>query len=119
LGPWGVAAAKAAAGGAGAAVATGPRWGPIFSCARFADGQVASLERLGVELPDHFLGEGSFGELDKCEATGTPGLPVHGHDDVGWFCDGCEVSAKIGFSRAVRQISNKQTDCQCASLKGL
>jgi hypothetical protein len=25
------------------------------------------------------------------------------------------VSSKISFSRAVRQVSDKQTDCQCSS----
>jgi hypothetical protein len=34
---------------------------------------------------------------------------------VGWFRDGCEVSSKIRLSRAVRQVSDKQTDCQCSS----
>jgi len=93
------------------------RW-TIFACPSFADGQVASLERLGVELPDDFVSERAVGKLDKSEAARAAGFPVHGHDDVGRFRDGCEVSSKISFSRAVRQVSDEQTDCQGSSWKG-
>jgi hypothetical protein len=75
------------------------------------------LKRLGIELPDHLVGDGAVGEFDKGEATRTAGFSVHGHDDVGRLRDSCEVSSKISFRRAVRQVSDEQTDCQGSSSK--
>src|SRR6185436_16362835 len=39
----------------------------IFPRARFAERQVAALERLGVELVDDLLRDGALGEFDKGE----------------------------------------------------
>jgi len=98
-----------------AAGAARPRWRAIFAGSCFADRQVSTLERLGIEFPHDLVGERAVGKLDEGEATRSAGLPVDGHDDVGRFRDGCEVSSKISLSRAVRQVSDKQTDCQCSS----
>jgi hypothetical protein len=75
------------------------------------------LKRLGIELPHDLVGDGAVGEFDKRKATRTAGFAVHGHDNVGRLRDRCEVSSKISFRRAVRQVSDEQTDCQGSSSK--
>jgi hypothetical protein len=73
---------------------------------------------LCVELPDDFGGKRRVGELDEREAARTSRLPIDRHDDVGRFRDGREVGSKISFRRAVRQVSDEQTDCQGSLVKG-
>lgn len=54
----------------------------VLPGACFADRQIASLERLGVELPDDFFGNPTFGVLHEREAARTARLAIHRHDDV-------------------------------------
>ena len=88
-----------------------PRW-PILAGARFADREIAPLERLRIETLDDFLGLRAVDKLNEGEATGTPGFPIDRHHDVGGFGDSCEVSAKVGFARPVGQVPDEQTDSQ-------
>jgi hypothetical protein len=70
------------------------------------------LEGLRVELLDHCFGNGAVGELDEREATRTAGLAIDRHGNVGRLGDGRKVSAKVGFTCAVREVPDEQTDCQ-------
>jgi hypothetical protein len=70
------------------------------------------LEGLRVKALDHFLGGCPLGEFDERKATWTAGLPVHGHHDVRWFGDGCEVGAEVGLACPVGKVPDEETDCQ-------
>ncbi len=83
---------------------------PIFAGACLTDRKVAAHERLSVKPLDDFLSDGTVGELDKRKSARTTGFAVDRHDDVRWFSDGSEVTAEVCLCRAVRQVSDKQTN---------
>jgi hypothetical protein len=87
------------------------RW-TIFARARLADRKRPPLERLRVELLDDFFGNGAVPELDECETARTTGLAIDRHGDVGWLGDSRQVSAKVGLTCPVGEVSDEQTDCQ-------
>jgi hypothetical protein len=89
----------------------------IFSRARFAHRQVASLERLRVEFVDDLLGDRALGKFDECESARTSGFAIDRHDDMSGLRNGREVGSKIRFRRAVWEVPYEQTDSHYASVK--
>ena len=83
----------------------------------FADREASSLKGLRVEFPDDIFADGAFRDFHEREAAGTAGLAIDRHDDMGRFCDGGEMSAKISLTCTVRKIPDEQTDCQGSLVK--
>ena len=71
------------AAGAWTAEATaGSRRWTILARSRLADGEIASLKRLGVEFADDVFRNVAFCKLDKGEPSWASGLTIDRHDDV-------------------------------------
>jgi hypothetical protein len=51
-------------------------------------------------------------EFDKRKSSRAAGLPIDGQDDLRGRRDGAEIRAQIGFSGAVSEITDEQTDGQ-------
>ena len=75
------------------------------------------MKRLRVEFLDDVFGDGAIGELDEGEAPWSAGLAIDRHSNVGWLSDSRQVSAKVGLTCPVREIPDKQTDCQVLLVK--
>jgi hypothetical protein len=58
----------------------------------------------------------AFGEFDEGETTGATCFPVDGQDDLRRRGDGAEMGAEVGLGRAVRQVTDEQTDSQFSVL---
>jgi hypothetical protein len=88
---------------------TGPA---ILASSRFADGQWPSVEHLTVETLNRLLGVGAIEKLDKRKAARTTSLAVYREHDLGGWCNSAEIRTQIRFGRAVREVTNEQTDGQ-------
>jgi hypothetical protein len=83
---------------------------PVLTSPGLAHGEAPTLEGLGVESLDDFFGGRPLGVLDEGKATGTPGLTIDGHYDVGGLGNCGEMGAEVGLTRAVWQVPDEQTD---------
>ena len=94
--------------------AAGPRSArsAILAGARFADRERPSVVRLSVELLDRLFGVRAIDEFDEREPSRAAGFPIDRQHDLRGRRDGAEVGAQVGFSRAVGEITDEQTDGQ-------
>jgi len=84
----------------------------IFPRTRFTDREIASHERLRVELLDDFFGDAAIRELDERKPARTSRFAINRHHNVSGFGDRCEVTSEIRFGRAVGEVPYEETDSQ-------
>src|SRR4029453_17612902 len=84
----------------------------ILACARLADGERAAVEHLSVEFLNRVFRVGAVLEFDERESSRAAGFAVDRQHDLRRRRDGAEVASQVGFSGAVREIANEQTDGQ-------
>jgi hypothetical protein len=96
---WTATAEPAAGRSRASKAAAGRTWTgwTIFTRTRLADGEVAALERLRVELLNDLVGDVAVGKLDEREPARPAGFTIHRHDDVGRFRNDGEMGAEVGF----------------------
>ena len=84
----------------------------IFARARFADRERPAVEHLSVEALDRLFGVRAIEKLDERESARTTGFAIDRQHDLRRRRDRAEVGTQIRFGRAVREITNEQTDGQ-------
>ncbi|HEX5071162.1 MAG TPA: BON domain-containing protein [Vicinamibacterales bacterium] len=84
----------------------------IFTRPRFADREVAPLERLRVEALDDLFGLSAIRELHEGKPARTPGFAIDRHHYVGGLGDSRKVGAKVRFAGPVGKVPDEQTDSQ-------
>jgi hypothetical protein len=65
-----------------------------------------------VKALNRLFGVRAIQKLHERETTRTTGFAIDRQHDLRWWCDFSEVGTEIRFGRAVREITNEQTDGQ-------
>ena len=85
---------------------------PILTRSRFADSQRPAVEDLAVEFLNGLFSVGTILEFNKRKASRPAGFAIDRQDDLGRRRDGTKVASQVGFSGAVGEVTNEQTDGQ-------